>query len=166
MKDPETNEAAVGQALSSFVEAMGDHLEASGMARGAGRMLAWLLVCDPEHQSAEQLADALQASGGGVSTNARLLILSGFAERARFPGDRRTYYRARPHAYEAALADAARGMGRLRQLSEQGLQAVSGGSPERGERLRQLRHLAGFMETEMADMHGRYRSIRQEQDHE
>lgn len=55
------------------------------------RLLGWLLVCRPERQSSEELASALDASSGGISTNARMLIQFGYIERVGVAGDRRTY---------------------------------------------------------------------------
>lgn len=42
--------------VAEFVEEFGIGLEASGLPRAAGRILAWLMVCDPPEQSAEDLA--------------------------------------------------------------------------------------------------------------
>lgn len=81
--------------IMEFVEQMGGYFESSGLTRLAGRLLGWLLVCDPERQSSEELATALAASSGGISTTARMLIQFGFIERLAVAGDRRTFYRLR-----------------------------------------------------------------------
>lgn len=77
--------------IMEFVEQMGGYFESRSLTRLAGRLLGWLLVCDPERQSSEELATALAASSGGISTNARMLIQFGFIERLAVAGDRRTY---------------------------------------------------------------------------
>ena len=56
-----------------FVEQMGGYFESNGLTRLSGRLLGWLLVCRPERQSSEELASALDASSGGIRTNARML---------------------------------------------------------------------------------------------
>lgn len=74
--------------IMEFVEQMGGYFESRSLTRLAGRLLGWLLVCDPERQSSEELATALAASSGGISTNARMLIQFGFIERLAVAGDR------------------------------------------------------------------------------
>ncbi len=51
------------------------------VTRMAGRMLGWLLICDPPHQSMNAIADVLQASKGSISTMTRLLIQLDLIER-------------------------------------------------------------------------------------
>ncbi len=51
--------------IMEFVEQMGGYFESRSLTRLAGRLLGWLLVCDPERQSSEELATALAASSGG-----------------------------------------------------------------------------------------------------
>jgi len=68
---------------AAFVEEMGQYLSSVGMTPMAGRMLAWLLICDPAEQTAAELADALRASRGAISTAARSLETAGFLRRSR-----------------------------------------------------------------------------------
>ena len=42
---------------AAFVEEMGQYLASIGMTPMSGRMLAWLLICDPAEQTAADLAD-------------------------------------------------------------------------------------------------------------
>ena len=58
----------------------------------SGRMLAWLLICDPAEQTAADLAHDLQASRGAISGAARALETAGFIRRGRRRGDRREYF--------------------------------------------------------------------------
>ena len=57
--------------IMDFVEQMGGHFESDGMTRLSGHLLGWLLVCQPERQSSEELAAALDASGGIETLNDR-----------------------------------------------------------------------------------------------
>ena len=63
---------------AAFVEEMGQYLSSVGMTPMAGRMLAWLLICDPAEQTAAELADMLRASRGAISGAARALETAGF----------------------------------------------------------------------------------------
>lgn len=69
--------------------------EVHGMPRMAGRILGRLLMCHPPQQSMSQLAEALGASKGSVSSMTRLLIQRGVVERFTVPGDRQDYFRIR-----------------------------------------------------------------------
>jgi len=60
--------------LVSFADEMGMFYEDLGLPRAWGRVLGWLLVCDPESQSAEDFANVLHGSRGSVSMTTRALI--------------------------------------------------------------------------------------------
>ncbi|MCH9668918.1 MAG: transcriptional regulator [Actinomycetia bacterium] len=134
-----------------FVEQMGGYFESNGLTRLAGRLLGWLLVCVPERQSSEELASALGASSGGISTNARMLIQFGYIERLGVAGDRRTYFRLRPHAFAAGERQRIRTMSDLKDMADSGLHAMRGSPPERGRRLQEMRDLSAYMETVLTD---------------
>lgn len=128
-----------------FVEQMGGYFESNGLTRLSGRLLGWLLVCQPERQSSEELAAALDASSGGISTNARTLIQFGYIERLALAGDRRTYYRLRPNAFAAGERQRIRSMADLTVMAETGLRAMRGAPPESTRRLEEMRTLLSYM---------------------
>lgn len=134
-----------------FVEQMGGYFESNGLTRLAGRLLGWLLVCEPERQSSEELATALGASSGGISTNARMLIQFGYLERLGIAGDRRTYFRLRPHAFAAGERQRIRTMADLKAMADVGLHAMRGSPPERGRRLQEMRDLSAYMESALTE---------------
>ena len=136
--------------IMDFVEQMGGYFEANGLTRLAGRLLGWLLVCEPERQSSEELAAALGASSGGISTNARMLSQFGFIERLAVAGDRRTFFRLRPNAFAAGERQRIRTMADLQAMADAGLHALRGSAPERGRRLREMRDLTAYMESVLA----------------
>ena len=78
-------------ALSGFIEAMGMYFEDQGIPRIGGRMLGLLMIAHWP-LTAQDIAAILGISRGSVSTNFRLLLTSGLAEKAAMPGDRTTYY--------------------------------------------------------------------------
>ena len=51
-----------------FVEDVGITFEQTGLPRTAGRIFGWLLISDPPHQSTSELAEALMASRGSISS--------------------------------------------------------------------------------------------------
>ncbi len=119
-------------------------------------MLAWLMVCDPPEQSAEDLATALQASAGGVSTNVRLLMHMRFVERTGKAGERRAYYRTTPYVWSQAMAYQEQAVTELREYTDRGLQVLANADPERTQRLTDMRDFLSFMEREMPALRQRY----------
>jgi len=138
-----------GQALVDFVEELGLVLDAAGLPRAAGRMLAWLMVCDPPEQSAEDLGNALEASTGGVSMTVRLLLQHGFVQRVGRPGVRKTYYRVAPGAWSTVMAAELANMTRLREAGEKGLALLGAHTPVRRQRLREMTDFYAFLEREL-----------------
>lgn len=90
------------ESVQQFVERMGLICEKEGMARSAGRIFGLLLVADRPF-SLDELAEKLQASKAGVSTNARMLEQFGMIERVSSLGDRRDFYRVKDDPWENIL---------------------------------------------------------------
>ena len=154
----DANDAASDTEIMEFVEQLGGYFESNGLTRLAGRLLGWLLVCDPERQSSEELAVALNASSGGISTNARMLIQFGFIERLGVAGDRRTFFRLRPHAFAAGERQRIRTMADLQTLADVGLHALRDSPPQRSRRIQEMRELTAYMETLLTDGLAQFRS--------
>lgn len=134
--------------LQEYVERFGLFWEQVGMPRMTGRILGWLLICDPPHQTMHELTDALQASKSSISTGTRMLILMGVIERVSLPGQRRDHYRVVPDSWSRILEEKKQQFTDFRQLAEKGLSLLEGASPARRKRLEELRDLYAFMERE------------------
>ncbi|WP_330256687.1 hypothetical protein OG874_20280 [Nocardia sp. NBC_00565] len=80
----------------AFVEDFALILERMGLVRMTGRAAGWLLVCDPPEQTFGQIADALQASKGSISTALKTLVTMRWVDKISKPGDRKDYYSIRP----------------------------------------------------------------------
>lgn len=93
---PETK----GDDISAFVERFGLMWERLGANRSVGRTLAWLTVCDPPEQTADDIRKALRLSQASVSTAIRALEAIGLAERTSIPGERRLHYRIPQGAWQ------------------------------------------------------------------
>jgi DNA-binding transcriptional regulator GbsR (MarR family) len=132
-----------------FVEDVGLLFEEMGFPRMAGRILGWLMICDPPEQSAGQLADVLQASKGSLSTMTRLLIQIGLVERVAIPGQRRDYFRISPGAWPQLIRTQMQAMTGLHQVVERGLVMLANEKPERLLRLREAHDLYAFLEREL-----------------
>ncbi len=77
----------------TYIEETGLLMEQFGLARMAGRVLGYLMVCDKEAVSFDDIREALNASKGSISGTMKSLQNVGFVEAVSLPGDRKTYYR-------------------------------------------------------------------------
>ena len=91
-----------------------------------GRVLGWLLVCDPVEQTAAQLAEALEASAGSISGATGMLVRAGLVDRMHIRGERADRFRLRPEAWDEQVRD--QGIAEARALLAQGLEALAGDS--------------------------------------
>lgn len=141
-----------------FVDRMGLWFEKFGGPRTMGRIYAWLVICDPPHQSLTEMAQALGASKASISTVVRQLQEAGMVE--RFPvANRRHHYRVAPGGFTHVLrVQTAHAAGAVETV-ELGLTAVAPGRREQRERLEDMRDFFGFMADETENL------IRQWEEH-
>jgi DNA-binding transcriptional regulator GbsR (MarR family) len=140
---------------AAFVEAMGQFLGSYGLAPMAGRLWAWLLICDPPGQTAGDLAVALKASRGAISGAAASLTTAGMIRRVRRRGDRREYFSAPPGTFDALLRSAGSIYGRLLAITADGLAAVDG-RPGGRERLEEVHDAVAFVARELPALIDQY----------
>jgi hypothetical protein len=135
--------------LHDYLERWGMLFEALGGARMMGRVLGWLLVCDPPEQTAADIAAAVGASAGSISTTTRTLVQSGFIERIGIPGERSAYFRVRSGMWGQLLRRRMSYMISLGNLAEEGIPLAAGGGEEATLRLRELGSYCRFIEREL-----------------
>jgi len=143
-----------------FVEQAGVVMEHLGMPRMAGRVLGWLLICDPPQQSPGELAAALQASKASISTTIRYLVQVGIIERVVFPGKRRDYFRMREEAWSRSTEERFDMVTATRELAEQGLALRVDADAAATDRLREMRDFYAFTERELPAVIERWRQER------
>jgi DNA-binding transcriptional regulator GbsR (MarR family) len=140
-----------------FAEEVGRVFEQFGLSRMAGRVLGWLLICDPPRQSSVELGAALGASKGAISVSTRLLESYGLARRIAVPGERGDYFEITPDAFNRAHDQM--GKARIfRELMEMGLSVLGNEDSPRAERLRETRDLYAFLERELPGLMERFRA--------
>ncbi|MBN1679038.1 MAG: MarR family transcriptional regulator [Anaerolineae bacterium] len=145
-----------------FVEEIGHFFERSGLTRMAGRILGWLLICEPPHQSMKELAQALHASKGSISSMTRMLIRLGLVERFSFPGERRDYFRIRPDAWQYLMDTKLTELRHMREMAERGLALLEEKDSDVRHRLSGLHDIAIFLEREFPALVERWQ---RERDH-
>ena len=134
----------------------------AGTPRMVGRVLGWLLVCDPPEQSAADIAEMVQASKGSISTATRLLLRLGFVERVRLRGERFDRFRARPEAWDEFFwrqeqLEAPRRVFRL------GLDALADEPSERRRRLEELDYFYAWWEDRLPKLREEFLADRRRQ---
>jgi DNA-binding transcriptional regulator GbsR (MarR family) len=143
-----------------FVEDVGLLLERQGMPRMAGRIIGWLLICDPPHQSASQLAQVLGASKASISTMTRLLIEMNLVEQVGVPGQRRDHFHIKPGAWDEVMRETLDEIVLGRQLADRGLELLGGKSAELKQRLREAHEVYAFFEEEYPALLERWEKTR------
>jgi len=136
------------QNTQQFIENVGSFFEALGLTPMSGRIVGWLLVCDPPYQSMAEIVEALQAAKSTVSTALWQLQTYYLVERFRLPGKRHEYYRLASDVWQRSFQARMHQMTDFRKLAEQGLELLKDDAPEKRRRLELMRDMYGFMERE------------------
>jgi DNA-binding transcriptional regulator GbsR (MarR family) len=122
--------------IQSWIErvaaAFGQHF---GLPPITGRILGWLLICDPPEQSAGEIADAIGASRASLTTSMRLLTVGELVRRRTRPGERTTYFRIDDDAWEKVIRQRIAAMASLRDITRDAM-ALVGRDSERATRVR------------------------------
>ncbi|MCA9955025.1 MAG: hypothetical protein KC434_09915 [Anaerolineales bacterium] len=146
--------------LLHYVEDFGLYFEQFGLARTAGRMLGWLLVCDPPHQTMDELVEVLQVSKSSISTTSRLLMYIGLVSKVSFPGERKDYYRISENAWVQGWEAKNNQTTEMKLMAVRGLNLLPEDDSERRERLQEMHDLYAFLEEELPKLTQRWLETR------
>lgn len=128
-----------------FAERVGQHFaRRHSLPPLTGRVLGWLLVCEPDEKTAAELCAELSAGRSSMSTALAQLEGTGFVRRARRAGERVDRVRVDPGAWTSSL-DAREEYATLAELAGLGLDAIAGSPPARRARLLELEAFATFL---------------------
>lgn len=134
--------------FAEFIEKAGVLFEYFGTTKMIGRIFGWLVVCRPSHQNAKQIAEALDASAGSISTSLKALLQIGFIEKIGIPGERSSYYRIDNDALEQVLVNKSQGIDQMVELAEKGLELAEDYSEEEKKRLKDMRDMYSWFSQE------------------
>lgn len=109
-----------------------------------GRVLGYLMVCDPRDQTIAELSDALLASRTAITGALAVLERMGVVRRSRPAGERSDRVRvdfssAQAHGFDITEYQ------QLGDLAREGLGVLEGAPPERRDDLLQMAALADFL---------------------
>lgn len=140
-----------------YAEEVAVVFEGMGLQRAYGKLLGWLLICDPPQQSTADLAQALDLSMGSVSMGTRMLEEFGFIRRVPVPGRRKVYEMTDDVIFRVVRNEPYR---TTRQLMEHGLDLLGDHHAPRAARLRQMYEFMVFMERELPRLVERFKADR------
>lgn len=133
-----------------WVEQMAKYLwDQDRMPMIAGRILGWLMICDPPEQSAGEISRAIGASRASLTSNLRMLGSVGFLSEHTRPGHRSVYYRAAEDAFGRMIARQLESMRRMREILQAGA-VLAAGDADRGERLHEAIEAFSWLERTLA----------------
>jgi DNA-binding MarR family transcriptional regulator len=96
-----------------------------GLSPITGRILGWLMVCDPPEQSGEQIAEAIAASRASITTNIRLLTAGDLVRRRTRLGERTAYYVIEDDAWEKVVKRRIDSLASFRQITKDGIELLA-----------------------------------------
>jgi DNA-binding MarR family transcriptional regulator len=140
----------------AFVEALEQHMVRRGMPRMPARVWAWLLICDPAEQTADQLAEALHASRGAISGAVRDLSTLGIVRRSRPKGQRREEFSVQVGSVRRLIAGMEAVLRDGRVIADEGLAVIAGRPPQSQARLQEFRDVYAYYEQEWPTVVERY----------
>ncbi|GGM63345.1 hypothetical protein GCM10012275_37440 [Longimycelium tulufanense] len=148
--------------LSSWVEHFAMTFERDGFPLIAGRILGYLLICNPPERTPAELSAALEASSGSISTNLRLLIGQGLVRKMTRRGRMAALYRVDEQRWVDFVERRLESVAGVRDLTAGGLRLLSG-DPDRAERLRVVDEVYGSLSGALDDLRNQLERARDAQ---
>jgi DNA-binding IclR family transcriptional regulator len=130
--------------LLDWVERVTAFLTRDGVPPIAGRILGWLMICDPPEQSAAQIAAAIGASRASLTTNMQVLTTMGVVSRRSRPGERTAYYRVEDGAWEKLVRRQIASLASFCEITSAGMDLV-GPDSTRAARIREAHQTMDWM---------------------
>jgi DNA-binding MarR family transcriptional regulator len=132
-----------------FASRVGLFFQAEGGTRIMGLVYGWLVVCEPEHQSITEMAQALGVSKASVSTVVRQLERAAMVERAPVNAPREHHYRLREGGWSQIMNGRFARMSTGVAAAEYGLANLASDRPGVRDRLYEMHDFFRFVEQEL-----------------
>jgi DNA-binding transcriptional regulator GbsR (MarR family) len=142
--------------IAQYIEEWGILFENFGSTRMMGKVLGWLLICSPPHQTAKELAEAVGGSISSISMTTRTLTQAGMIERIGLPGERSAHFRLRTGTWAQLLKIRLGRLIDMRTLVERGFDFASPANASEAGRLRELQSYLLFLEEEFPSLLSRW----------
>jgi DNA-binding MarR family transcriptional regulator len=145
----------------AYVDRVGRHFAKQyGVPPATGRVVGWLLICEPPQQTAAEISEALSMSRSAVGGAVTMLETWGAVVKRRLPGER---------ADRIVISDGigAGGLDRideyetLRDFAREGLELLEGASQQRRARLLEMVAFSEFLIERLPQLGEEWRARRQ-----
>lgn len=130
--------------LMQWVERVTAFLARDGVPPIAGRILGWLMICDPPEQSAAQISAAIGASRASLTTNMQVLTTMGVVSRRTRPGIRTAYYHVQEDAWEKVVRRQIDSLASFCKITSAGMNLI-GPDNDRAARIREAHQTFDWM---------------------
>lgn len=137
--------------LSAWIERFAAHFAEEGIPLIGGRILGYLLICQPTERTAAELSQELEASSGSISTNLKFLVSAGLVTKRTRRGRQAAQYRIDEKRWADLVQRKLDALVSVRDLTESGMRLLSG-DPERAMRLRTIDQLYTWLADELPPM--------------
>jgi DNA-binding transcriptional regulator GbsR (MarR family) len=146
-----------------FVDRMGLVMDRLGATRTMGRMYAWLMICDPPHQSLTDLATQLEVSKTAISTVARQLELAGMIERVP-TSSREHRYRVVGGGWAHVMRVQLAALRPAVEALDFGMSVIGDARPEQRARLEETKEFFAFTERDADEFLQRWQDYRKKEE--
>jgi biotin operon repressor len=125
----------------------------------AGRLLGYIMICDPPLQSIDELAEALMASRSAITSAVKLLETTGLVVRTRRAGERVDRVSGNLDALEPRNFDSTL-FTEQAALFREGLALLAGATPQRRAPLEEVLALVEFLGERLPQVLAEWREYR------
>lgn len=109
-------------AQQKYVAAFETYGMSIGFPKSIAQVLGYLLICQPDQQSADDIKRALQLSTGAVSNALHALCSTKLVVTTRHPGSRRFYYHLDPQGWQRTFDRALQAITAGKEIANAGLE--------------------------------------------
>lgn len=131
-----------------------------GMAPISGRLLGWLVICDPPAQTAIELATGLGVSRSAIGAAVSLLERWNYIQRFHMPGQRAELIRLHPMVTERSLEDPQEYLDQA-AIARRGLDMLGDASMVKRARLLEMEAFAEFLAQRTPELAAEWRAHRE-----
>jgi DNA-binding transcriptional regulator GbsR (MarR family) len=155
----EDNPIDISKDEKQFLSNFSTYMEASGLSATAGSIVGWLLICEPQYQSANQLKYVLGVAKSTISTTVRSLTAIGFIKKVRIHGLKGDYYQYNYDLANDSFKKRAEGLKPFINLYEQARDLNTPDS-ERRNKLDEMIEQSLYFQRKYAEMAGEWEEYR------
>tara|TARA_R110002096_G_scaffold324349_3_gene518400 strand:+ start:2572 stop:3042 length:471 start_codon:yes stop_codon:yes gene_type:complete len=135
-----------------FVEDFSLKIEEIGHSHIFGKILSWLLICKPHHQSFSDIMEGLSISKASVSNTTRILLEARLIEKVRITGERQMYFKLKEDALIEFMEKQTILISEIETILDNGLQLLIDNGETDLQRLKRARQFYTFMAAELPSL--------------